>query len=119
MRMKGFGQVPIRSIGHAVILSRIDCLNDASNSPASETMGHNSVVAGAVVAPQKSISPFGQNVDLMEAPRLRAHLLRLALGVLKMQLQEPGIFGIGCEVMCRSQRRSAKVADGIPDPAGS
>ena len=29
--------------------------------------------------------------------------------------EQPGIFGIGCEIVCRSQRRSAKVADGVPD----
>jgi len=80
-----------------------------------EMLSGNSVFAGAIVAPQKSIMASAQNVDLMEAPCLSAHLLRLALGMLKMQVQEPGIFGIGCEVVCRSQRRPAKLADGVPD----
>jgi hypothetical protein len=51
----------------------------------------------------------------MEATRLRANLFRFALGMLKMQVQEPGVFGIGSEVLRRSQRRSAKLPDGVPD----
>jgi hypothetical protein len=49
----------------------------------------------------------------MEATRLRAHLLRFAFGMLKMQFQEPGVFEIGCEVVRGSQRRFTKVANGV------
>src|SRR5437879_6075667 len=77
---------------------------------------HNSfisIISGTVVTSEESISASAKKVNLMEATRLRARPLRWALRMLKMQVQEPGIFGIGCEVVGRSQRRSAKLDDGV------
>jgi hypothetical protein len=62
--------------------------------------------------------PFCQDVDLMETSRFPANVLRLAMKMFKMQIQEPGIFGMGCEIMRRSRRRPAKMADRAPDFRG-
>jgi hypothetical protein len=66
------------------------------------------IVAGAIIASQKSIASSAEEINLMQAARLDTeHFLSLTVKVLKMQIYQPGIVRISCEVVRGLRRFSA------------